>query len=115
MSALKTSRVKSIRKGSVKRVYDIGVEKNHNFFANGHLVSNCFQEQFMNLAMDLSGFTEGEADSMRKTLVKKSLDQADKKSGERVILREKFVSGAKSLHGLDEKLMQQLFDKIEFF
>jgi DNA polymerase-3 subunit alpha len=74
-----------------------------------------FQEQFMNLAMDLAGFTEGEADSMRKTLVKKSLDQADKKSGERVILREKFVSGAKSLHGLDEKLMHQLFDKIEFF
>jgi DNA polymerase-3 subunit alpha len=40
-----------------------------------------FQEQFMLLAMELAGFTEGDADQMRKTLVKKSLDQADKKGG----------------------------------
>lgn len=69
----------------------------------------------MLLAMELSGFSEGEADAMRKTLVKKSLDTADKKGGERAILREKFVEGAKRLHGLDEKKMHELFDKIEFF
>lgn len=74
-----------------------------------------FQEQFMLLAMELSGFSEGEADQMRKTLVKKSLDTADKKGGERAVLREKFVSGAKRLHDLDEKMMHELFDKIEFF
>jgi len=115
MTALKTSKIKSIRKGSVKHVYDIGVEKNHNFFANGFLVSNCFQEQFMLLSMELAGFSEGEADKMRKTLVKKSLDTADKKGGERAQLRERFVTGAKELHGLDEKKMHELFDKIEFF
>jgi DNA polymerase III alpha subunit len=74
-----------------------------------------FQEQFMLLAMELAGFTEGDADQMRKTLVKKSLDQADKKGGERAMLREKFVKGAKEIHGLDEKKMHELFDKIEFF
>ena len=74
-----------------------------------------FQEQFMLLAMELADFTEGEADQMRKTLVKKSLDQADKKGGERAMLRERFVSGAKKKLGLDEKLMHELFDKIEFF
>ena len=74
-----------------------------------------FQEQFMLLSMELAGFTEGEADQMRKTLVKKSLDQADKKGGERVMLREKFVKGAHERLGLDEKLMHELFDKIEFF
>jgi DNA polymerase-3 subunit alpha len=74
-----------------------------------------FQEQFMLLAMELSGFSEGEADQMRKTLVKKSLDTADKKGGERAVLREKFVGGAVRLHGLDEKMMHELFDKIEFF
>jgi DNA polymerase-3 subunit alpha len=69
----------------------------------------------MLLAMELSGFSEGEADQMRKTLVKKSLDTADKKGGERAVLRDKFVSGAVRLHGLDEKMMHELFDKIEFF
>lgn len=74
-----------------------------------------FQEQFMLLAMELAGFSEGEADKMRKTLVKKSLDTADKKGGERVQLRERFVSGARELHGVDEELTHKLFDKIEFF
>lgn len=115
MSNLKTAKVVAIRKGTRKRVYDIGVEKNHNFFANGLLVSNCFQEQFMNLAIELSGFTPGESDQMRKTLVKKSLDTLDKKSGEKAMLREKFVKGAKELHNIDEKISNALFDKIEFF
>lgn len=74
-----------------------------------------FQESWMVLAQKLSGFTDVEADEMRKTLVKKSLDTNDKKAGERVILREKFVKGAKTLNGLDEKISNDLFDKIEFF
>lgn len=74
-----------------------------------------FQESFMLLSMELAGFSEGEADQMRKTLVKKSLDTADKKGGERTMLREKFVSGAKRLNNLDEVMMNKLFDKIEFF
>lgn len=74
-----------------------------------------FQEQFMNLAIELAGFTPGESDQMRKTLVKKSLDTLDKKSGEKAMLREKFVKGAKELHGIDEKITNDLFDKIEFF
>lgn len=74
-----------------------------------------FQESWMVLAQELSGFTAEEADGMRKTLVKKSLDTNDKKAGERVVLREKFVKGAKELNGLDEAIANDLFDKIEFF
>ena len=43
-----------------------------------------FQEQFMLLAEKLAGFTPGEADQLRKTLVKKSLDTMGKKSSEKV-------------------------------
>jgi DNA polymerase III alpha subunit len=74
-----------------------------------------FQESWMILAQRLSGFTAVEADEMRKTLVKKSLDTNDKKAGERIALREKFVRGAKDLNGLDESVGNDLFDKIEFF
>lgn len=74
-----------------------------------------FQEQFMSLAVELGGFSPGESDQMRKTLVKKSLDTLDKKSGEKVMLREKFVKGAKEIHGISEDITNALFDKIEFF
>jgi DNA polymerase III alpha subunit len=74
-----------------------------------------FQEQFMSLAVELAGFSPGESDQMRKTLVKKSLDTLDKKSGEKAMLREKFVKGAKEKIGLSEEITNALFDKIEFF
>jgi DNA polymerase III alpha subunit len=74
-----------------------------------------FQEQFMTLAVKLAGFSPGESDKMRKTLVKKSLDTIGKKGSERDQLRKQFVEGAERLHGLDPKDMNDLFDKIEFF
>ena len=74
-----------------------------------------FQEQFMTLAVELAGFTPGESDKMRKTLVKKSLDTIGKKGSERDALRKKFVEGAERLHDLDPKITHALFDKIEFF
>jgi len=115
MSNIRTTRVKSIRKGSKKRVYDVGVEKNHNFIANGHVVSNCFQEQFMTLAVELAGFSPGESDKLRKTLVKKSLDTMGKKGGEREEAKQKFVKGAKELHGIDEAITTKLWKTIEAF
>jgi len=92
--------------------YDHPVIKEVLEETHGFLV---FQESFMLLAQKVAGFSPGESDKMRKTLVKKSLDTADKKGGERAVLREKFVEGAKRLHGLPEKMMHELFDKIEFF
>ena len=74
-----------------------------------------FQEQFMTLAVELAGFTPGESDKMRKTLVKKSLDTIGKKGSERDQLRKQFVEGAQRLHDLDPKITHALFDKIEFF
>jgi DNA polymerase III alpha subunit len=68
----------------------------------------------MVLAEKAAGFSAVEADEMRKTLVKKSLDTNDKKAGERVVLREKFVTGSVR-SGLSEVDANELFDKIEFF
>ena len=52
-----------------------------------------FQESFMLLAQKLAGFTEGESDGMRKTLVKKDLTSLGKKSQEKEALEKKFVEG----------------------
>ena len=74
-----------------------------------------FQEQFMLLAQKLGGFTPGESDKLRKTLVKKSLDTLGGKASERDIAKEKFVRGAKKLHGIDEKITIDLWETIEAF
>ena len=74
-----------------------------------------FQEQFMTLAVELAGFTPGESDKLRKTLVKKSLDTMGKKGGEREAARKKFIQGAKDLHDIDESITKALWETIEAF
>jgi DNA polymerase III subunit alpha len=74
-----------------------------------------FQEQFMSLAVELAGFSPGESDKLRKTLVKKSLDTMGNKGGEREIAKKKFVEGAFSLHGIDRQITTALWETIEAF
>ena len=74
-----------------------------------------FQEQFMTLAVELAGFSPGESDKLRKTLVKKSLDTMGKKGGEREAARKKFVEGAHELHGIDRSITEALWETIEAF
>tara|TARA_B100001121_G_scaffold232020_1_gene205268 strand:+ start:9557 stop:12496 length:2940 start_codon:yes stop_codon:yes gene_type:complete len=74
-----------------------------------------FQEQFMLLAQELSGFNPGEADKLRKTLVKKSLDTLHSKGSEKAIAREKFIKGAKELNDVPEHISSKLWQDIENF
>jgi intein/homing endonuclease len=115
MPEVKTTKVKSIRKGEKVNVYDIGVQKNHNFFANNLLVSNCFQEDFMMLSQKVAGFSPGESDKMRKTLVKKSHDATAGKVTERDELRKKFIDGAMNKNGFSHEMAENIFNRIEYF
>jgi len=74
-----------------------------------------FQEQFMMLAQKLAGFTPGESDKMRKTLVKKDLTSLGKKSEEKEALEKKFIDGCVAFSGMDKFKAKELFDKIAFF
>ncbi|MBK64534.1 MAG: hypothetical protein CMB47_03320 [Euryarchaeota archaeon] len=74
-----------------------------------------FQEQFMMLAQNLAGFTPGESDKLRKTLVKMSHDSLGGKKNERQIAKEKFIKGAKDIHSIDEKVTTDLWERIEAF
>lgn len=73
------------------------------------------QEQFMLLAQKLAGFSMGDADKMRKTLVKKDLTSLGKKTDEKEALEKKFVDGCVDLSGMDRAIAQNLFDKIAYF
>lgn len=78
-SRLVWSRIVSIEEGEVEPVYDIEVEENHNFIAEGVVVHNCiFQEQVQLIARDLSGYTLGRADDLRRAMGKKDREILEK-------------------------------------
>lgn len=66
-----------------------------------------YQEQVMQLARDIAGFTLGEADNLRRAMGKKKQEEMQK-------MKPKFVEGAKK-NGIDSALAQEIFDLIEKF
>jgi DNA polymerase-3 subunit alpha len=66
-----------------------------------------YQEQVMRIASDLSGFTLGEADLLRRAMGKKKPEII---AG----LRSQFVEGAVK-NGVDEGVAGQIFDLMEYF
>lgn len=67
-----------------------------------------YQEQVMQMARDIAGFTMGEADELRKVMGKKQKDKIP-------VYREKFIVGAMETSGVTRDLAQQIFTFIEPF
>ncbi|MCI0714007.1 MAG: DNA polymerase III subunit alpha [Chloroflexi bacterium] len=101
--------IASIDPSGVEAVYDLTVEGNHhNFVANNIIVHNCaYQEQIMQIAMDLFGYDAGEADLMRRAVSKKKEKDLAKHRG---IFLERGPQ-----NGVDEEAAGKIFDDIEYF
>jgi len=67
-----------------------------------------YQEQVMQIARDVSGFTMGEADELRKVMGKKQKEKIP-------LYREKFIEGALATSGIERNLAEQIFAFIEPF
>ena len=67
-----------------------------------------YQEQVMQMARDIAGFTMGEADELRKVMGKKQKDKIP-------VYREKFVTGAMEVSGTTRDLADEIFRFIEPF
>ncbi len=78
------------------------------FIANGVATHNCYQEQVMQIARDVAGFTMGQADELRKVMGKKQKEKIP-------VYREKFIAGAAEASGIDAKLAEDIFAFIEPF
>jgi len=72
---------------------------------NGVIV---YQEQVMQVAVDLAGFTRAEADHLRKAMGKKDKDKMAE-------MRQKWIDGCLATSGLDDRTAGNIFDKIEAF
>lgn len=67
-----------------------------------------YQEQIMEAARVMAGFTLGEADILRRAMGKKKAEEMAKQ-------RSKFIEGAKRLHGISEKEASEIFSVMEEF
>ncbi|HEY3756676.1 MAG TPA: DNA polymerase III subunit alpha [Opitutaceae bacterium] len=67
-----------------------------------------YQEQVMEAAKVIAGYTLGGADMLRRAMGKKDAEAMDKE-------RAKFVAGAATLHGIDEKTSNAIFDILNKF
>jgi DNA polymerase-3 subunit alpha len=100
--------IESIEYAGVEDVYDLTVETHHNFVANGIIVHNCvYQEQIMQIASNLFGYSLGEADLMRRAVSKKKKEDLHKH-------RDIFLKNGPE-RGVDEEAAGKIFDDIEFF
>ena len=68
----------------------------------------CYQEQVMQIARDIAGFTMGQADELRKVMGKKQKEKIP-------VYREKFIKGAVATNGITEKLAEDIFAFVEPF
>jgi DNA polymerase-3 subunit alpha len=67
----------------------------------------CYQEQVMQIARDVAGFTMGQADELRKVMGKKQKDKIP-------VYKAKFIAGA-AAGGIGERLAEEIFAFIEPF
>ena len=71
-------RVEQVVTGPPEPVYDITVDDVHNFVSTGMVLSNCiYQEQVMEIAQKLAGYTLGNADLLRRAMGKKKKEVLD--------------------------------------
>jgi uracil-DNA glycosylase family 4 len=95
----------AIKKGIREPYYDHPNMENALKATFGVIV---YQEQVMQVAVDLAGFTRAEADHLRKAMGKKDKDKMAE-------MRQKWNDGCKANVGMDERTAGGLFDKIEAF
>jgi DNA polymerase-3 subunit alpha len=67
-----------------------------------------YQEQVMQIARDVAGFTMGQADELRKVMGKKQKEKIP-------VYREKFVTGAMENSSMSRELAEQIFAFVEPF
>jgi DNA polymerase-3 subunit alpha len=67
-----------------------------------------YQEQVMQISKDLSGFTGGEADTLRKAIGKKNVEMMNK-------MKARFIEGAADVSGANPKEMEKFWKQLEDF
>jgi DNA polymerase-3 subunit alpha len=102
--------IQSIEDGGEAECFDLQMDDQTSpyFIADGVATHNCYQEQIMQIARDVAGFSMGQADELRKVMGKKQKDKIP-------VYREKFIKGAAETSAMDEKMAEDIFAFVEPF
>ena len=102
--------VDSIEFAGEAECFDIEMvdQSNPYFFAKGIATHNCYQEQVMQIARDVAGFSMSQADELRKVMGKKQKEKIP-------FYRERFVRGAVATIGITDELAEEIFKFVEPF
>jgi error-prone DNA polymerase len=68
-----------------------------------------FQDQVLEVAIAFAGFTPGEAEGLRRAMSRKRSEAAIQ------AYHERFIAGARRLHGVDEELAERVFAMVRGF
>lgn len=85
------------------KFYGISVRGNHNLLANEIVVSNCYQEQMMQISKELCGFDGPMANKLRKACGKKLVELM-------ASIKQKFIEGAKPKVDAGEVTSEEVID-----
>lgn len=108
INTLAWEEIQTIEPAGAEHVYDLTVDKLHNFVVNNIIAHNCvYQEQIMQIAGQIFGYELGEADLMRRAVSKKKEKDLKKH-------RDIFLERGKE-RGLSDDITNNIFDDIEFF
>lgn len=107
-SRLVWEEVVNLEPAGIEDVYDITVENLHNFVANNIIAHNCvYQEQIMQIAVQMAGYKPGEADMIRKAVAKKKKKLMEK---HKKLFREGAIK-----KGIAAEIADAVWSDIEFF
>lgn len=96
-------KIKLIEKVKNIQFYGMSVEDNHNLLGNGILISNCYQEQIMQICNSLANFSVTEGYIMIKAIGKKKIDLMNK-------FEQQFIQGAIK-NGVPKDVVEQYWSK----
>ena len=68
-----------------------------------------FQDQVLEVAIAFAGFSPGEAEGLRRAMSRKRSEAAIE------AYHERFVAGAKRLHGVDDEIAERVFEMVKGF
>lgn len=67
-------KVQSVEDADIVDVYDITVDREHEFTCQGIIVHNCYQEQILSFLQQICGLSGSEADDVRRGIARKKVD-----------------------------------------
>jgi DNA polymerase-3 subunit alpha len=78
----------SIKDGGYEKTYDLSIDQNHSFVVGGHVVHNCYQEDYALISRKIGNLSLGDGVNLVKAISKKKVDKIRK-------FKDKFYAGAK--------------------